>query len=241
MSLKVLSINIEGNKHFERWLPVVAAEAPDVLCIQEVFEADMPMIVAQLGFTMSHFAPTIKISTENKYKIAQRGLWGVGYCTNLLNSGVVEQYYAGSRSVKEFVRPEDNAHVLLKATVEKEGCSFTVATTHFTWTPNGSDSPEQHADFAALKSLLGLELDCILCGDFNAPRGGAIYSKFASILSDCVPPTVTTTIDPELHYAGALELVVDAFFASSQYAVEDFRVLAGVSDHKSLVASFRRI
>lgn len=241
MSLKVITINVEGSKHLERWLPYVQQEQPDVLCVQEVFQQDMPLVSSRLSFVGGHFAPMTNVTEENQYKIPPNGLWGVGFFTNLSHGLITEQYYSGSRDVQEFGKPNDVSRVLVKSTIEKEGQEFTVATTHFTWSPDGKDTPEQHADFAALKSLLGFTPDMILCGDFNSPRGGVMYNKFTEVFADGVPPAVVTTIDPNLHYAGPLQLVVDAFFYSPHYKAEQVRVQSGVSDHQSLVGSFSRV
>lgn len=100
----------------------------------------------------------------------------------------------------------------------------------------------QHADFARLKHLLAERSDYVLCGDFNAPRGGPIFSRFCDELGliDHLPADVTTTIDARFHYAGALELAVDTIFAAPHYAVTDVQVIEGISDHKGIVAHIAR-
>lgn len=41
IGMKLISLNIEGHKHIDRQLPFFEIEAPDVLCLQEVFEPDV--------------------------------------------------------------------------------------------------------------------------------------------------------------------------------------------------------
>ncbi|HEY5810705.1 MAG TPA: endonuclease/exonuclease/phosphatase family protein, partial [Povalibacter sp.] len=93
-----------------------------------------------------------------------------------------------------------------------------------------------------LKRALAAYPDYVLCGDFNAPRGRPLFSLFTDELglTDHLPPTVTTTIDPQLHRAGALQLVVDTIFSTPHYQVEDVQVLEGISDHKGILATLRR-
>lgn len=241
MSIKIMSLNCEGSKHIDRWLPFAHAQEVDVLCVQEVFEQDIPRISQTLGISDVHFAPMSIVSQENDYKIPLNGSWGVALFSKCAHGAVKEQYYAKSRTVGVFTEPNSVSRVLLSATFEKEGQEFTVGTTHFTWSSKGQDTAEQHKDFVALKSLLGLEPNMILCGDFNSPRGGVMYDKFLEVFADGLPAEVTTTIDPNLHYAGALQLAVDSFFYSSHYQPESVSVHSGLSDHQGLVGEFSRV
>lgn len=83
--------------------------------------------------------------------------------------------------------------------------------------------------------LLG-ERPLVLCGDFNAPRGGPIFSQFAERWRDCIPQHIATSIDPDLHRAGALQLMVDGLFTTADFAVSNVRMHCGVSDHKAITA-----
>jgi len=54
--LKLVSLNIEGSKHLDLVLSFLEREAPDVVCVQELFESDAPLFESRLG--MEHaFAP----------------------------------------------------------------------------------------------------------------------------------------------------------------------------------------
>ena len=79
----------------------------------------------------------------------------------------------------------------------------------------------------------------LLGGDFNAPRGGPIFARLARHWTDCIPADVTTSIDPELHRAGALELMVDGMFASPGVRVDSVRMHTGLSDHQGITATAR--
>jgi endonuclease/exonuclease/phosphatase family metal-dependent hydrolase len=76
----------------------------------------------------------------------------------------------------------------------------------------------------------------VLCGDFNAPRGKEIFSRLAAHWTDHVPLAHTTSLDPVLHRAGALQLMVDGIFSTPDYDVSGVRLHQGVSDHCAITA-----
>lgn len=237
MPVKLFNLNIEGDKHFQRWLPVALKEKPGVVCLQEVFGADMDFISDTLGMT-GYFVPTMDITEVNTYNISPRGLWGLGFFTNLEHSIPEVQYYAGEGTIAVFKRPEDSARALVTSRVTApSGEQFNIATTHFTWTHNGEANENQRKDLTALLEAVEQYPDIILCGDFNAPRGKEIFDHLASVFHDNLPPDVISTLDADLHYKkGTIQLAVDTIFSSGGYTISDCRVLTGISDHAGLVA-----
>ncbi len=240
MSLKLISLNIEHDKHFDRFLPFLETEQPDVVCFQELFLLDIPLIQQQLQMNFM-FVPKHIFDQETKYKISQRGIAGVGIFTRLpYRSGQVEPYGGDSSRLASFHQPLDSTHSLLSMVVEKAGATYCVATTHFTWSPNGLPNPEQRQHAQKFKQVLQSFPELILCGDMNAPRGGEIFKQLGDGFVDAIPPEVTTTLDSEFHYAGPLELVVDVLFHTKQYHAKSVQVIGGVSDHKAVVAVIER-
>ena len=80
----------------------------------------------------------------------------------------------------------------------------------------------------------------VLTGDFNAPRGGTIFDLLARTWQDCIPQDVTTSIDPVLHRAGALTLMVDGLFTTPHYHATEVQLHTGLSDHQAITASISR-
>ncbi len=240
MSLKIFTINIEGNRHFARWPQVVNQEKPDVLCLQEVYEVDVPFIEEATGLQGEFFA-MMNIAEENKYKLPPRGRWGVGYFTNLPTTGIPAHYYSKTAQVQDFTAPNDASRVFVVKTVEKDGVSYTVGTTHFTWSGGGEATDDQRADQRVFLEVLQQFPDIVFCGDFNAPRGGEIFAEFEKYFIDHLPKDVTTTIDSELHYAAPLELVVDTIFSTPHYKLSNVRAISGVSDHIGVVGEVERV
>lgn len=245
--MKLLTVNVEGHKHVDLICTLLTAEQPDVICLQEIFEVDVPLFQNALKnedqFQVM-FSPNANVVKQNQYGIAPMGKWGIAL---IVNRAFIQDsmhdfhqlFYVGEeRVVPEFVGPYSVRRSLLVAQLAVDGQSFAVATTHFTWTPNGQSSPQQHSDLKQLKLHLSNYNRFILCGDFNAPRGGEIYSKIAEGLIDHVPRDVLTTLDHTLHYAGMLNLVVDGVLSTPDIGSINTRVIDGVSDHKAIVVEF---
>ena len=236
MVISVVTLNIEGDKHFDRFIPVLQKLQPDVVCLQEVFKVDVPQLAAKLGFSEAaySFLPMTKILEENQYHIPPKGEWGVALFTKLEHSNFATFLYKGTAEIPTFTTPNSVNRGLLMTTVTKGETSVPIATTHFTWTGNGESSDEQRTDFKNLKNFVGMLPPHVLCGDFNSPRGKETFTLFETLYTDGLPKEVTTTIDGTLHYSGGLELVVDTVFYQAPLAVEKVTVLEGVSDHKGL-------
>ena len=150
--------------------------------------------------------------------------------------------YSEDTAVRVIREPNDERRVLVLTELMHQGRLYRIATTHFTWSPEGRMTELQTSDFARLQRVLSEYPDYVLCGDFNAPRGGGLFTKFVRELdlTDHLPPHVTTTLDGRFHRAGALERVVDTVFATPEYRVENVRVLEGLSDHKGILATVER-
>lgn len=245
--MKLISLNIEGDKHLEnRVLPFVQAERPDVVCFQEVFEVDVPRISQALGMG-AFFAPTTNIVDLNPH-LPPRGLFGVAQFTALPVTDRRESYYVGERAHPQrfFENENPNAQnrVLLSQTVIKDGHAFTVATTHFTWSPEGSYTEEQKHDFDALRNILVEFDELVLCGDTNSPRNGSpdnVFNTLARLYQDCIPAHYQTSVDSSLHKSGKqITLMVDGLFVTPQYQASEVRLVDGVSDHMAIVGEISR-
>ncbi|OGJ15602.1 MAG: hypothetical protein A2632_00210 [Candidatus Pacebacteria bacterium RIFCSPHIGHO2_01_FULL_46_16] len=233
-SLRSVTLNIEGHKHLARWVPVVKALEPDVVCLQEVFAVDLPEIEQQLGMRAS-FLPLSNILEVNRYKIHPLGLWGIAQLTKLPTRNRQAHQYGGDVVVPVFHEPNDSQRTVLSQEIEKNAAWHTIATTHFTWSKGGEITQLQREDFQRLATIIRSYDELVLCGDFNAPRGKELFTLFESLLIDRLPQVFTTTIDPNLHYGGDLQLVVDTIFTTAGYEVIGVHPFAGVSDHMGVV------
>lgn len=227
-NLRLFQLNVQNNKHWERITPFLNKESFDIICLQELNEEDAVRLKAELGLSL-HFVPRTKFSGK---------VQGVGIFSKFPIVATRAHWYGGIREIVDFVNgsPEEKfmsqQFMLTVADIEHEGDIITIVSTHFPWTPDGSASDEQRTAARALFEALKEEKSgFILCGDFNAPRGGEIWKLFAERYKDNIPEQYTTSIDKDLHRSGGLEYVVDGIFSTPEYAVSNVERICGLSDH----------
>lgn len=218
--MKLISLNIEGDKHLRQVISFLQKEKPDVICLQEVYEKDIPIL--SLG-KQTTFIPMGK----------NKNIVGVALVSSLPHDST-HHFYVGEGTIPSHHAANDVDRVLVKARIYSGTKIFTIATTHFTWSADGKTTSQQLADLARLLSFLQEEM--ILCGDFNAPRGDQIYQELLKHFKDNIPANVTTTLDPQLHRAGPLPYVVDYLWTTPTYLVRNIKLVPGVSDHQAIVA-----
>lgn len=241
--LKLVSLNIEGHRHLEeRVIPFLQAEQPDVISLQEVFLSDVSRLVKALDMD-SFYVPMAEIATQTVHH-EPLGRWGVAQFTRLPVISHGFAYYQGDlQHLPTFHPDEPNSmnRVVSWVEVQQGDQRFTCATTHFTWSTAGEATEEQRQSLVALEQVLDRYLpEVVLSGDFNAPRGRATFDRLAERYRDNIPPQYQTSIDPDLHKAGALQLMVDGLFTSPQFQVREARLQTGLSDHQGIVASITR-
>jgi endonuclease/exonuclease/phosphatase family metal-dependent hydrolase len=238
--VKLISLNIEGDKHLDRVIPFLKTEEADVICLQEVFGVHVDQIAQAVGMK-AVFAPSKIFAGPNRPGFQPLGEWGIAWMTKLQHTQVQVEYYAGQGPVPE--NNDDPNHAnrpIIWAEVIKNDLQYRIATTHFTWSPAGKIIPEQERDFRVLADLMASFDSLVLCGDFNAPRGEKLFSLFEEVLVDHLPKDIITTLDPELHRVADLKLVVDTIFSTPDYQITGVKTVSGVSDHQAVVGNVSR-
>lgn len=241
MALKLASLNIEGNKHFDKFLPFFKTEHPDVVCMQEVFSQDLPMLKQELEMKIAFAPMTIRPYTlEDPTSLA---IMGVAICTHLPLGSIEPVYYYGNSDMLPLFRYRDETRQhrpLLLVTTEKDGEAIVIATTHFMVTEQGVTTDYQRRDLNSLLKILNRLPEVVLCGDFNAPRGGEIFDTLAKQYTDNIPPEYTSSIDGTIHRAGLLPYMIDGLFTTSHYKAEKVKLNSGLSDHLGITALISR-
>ena len=236
-TLQLLQLNIERDKHFDRIIPFLAEHKPDVVCVQEISEHSVPRLES-LGYT-SYFVPMNNREAEEGRFVQGVALfslapmhrtWAVQYGGPI---GDLPEY----RDESEAIKHDSQQYVAIFGEVTKDGTLFRIGTTHFPWTAGGEASDFQRADMQNLISVLDEIGSFVFTGDFNAPRGGEIFSLLAKSYKDDVPAQYTSSIDGSLHKAGPLPYMVDGIFSTPDYHVSDVTMHTGVSDHCALTAT----
>jgi len=240
--LKIASVNIEGNCHLERVIPFLKKQNVDIICLQEVFSNNLIFFEQQLE-KKSYFCANAKLTEPNGFRFEPLGEWGTAILTNLPVLERGQHYYFGkSQYIPELIpyNSDSRCKALQFVNVVYENIVFTVATTHFTWSPNGKPDLKQWRDLKQLLPILKDLKSFTLLGDFNAPRGTAVFSELSKYYQDNIPSSIKSTIDGTLHRSGPINLVVDGIFTTSDYYASNVEVHTGVSDHCALIANIQR-
>ncbi len=235
--MKLISVNIEGNKHLHRVIPFVRIEKPDVICVQEILLEDFTFFGLEVGMK-GYFVPMVYDTFSHAGK-----LMGLGIFSKYEMKDILKQYYAGSEEQVTVMDPHMgyDTHLLvqcavLSCVIEINDVKFKVATTHAAWTPNGEVTDYQLRDIDSMFLALDKIGQFILAGDFNAPRGRAAFAKLAERYKDNIPEKYTTSLDQELHRVPGLQRMVDGLFTTPTYVAKNVRLISGVSDHMAIVA-----
>jgi endonuclease/exonuclease/phosphatase family metal-dependent hydrolase len=241
-ALSVLTLNVEGQKHLAKVTQLLERLQPEVICLQEVFAVDLPQLAATVSGEF-FFVPTVNINKPNNFGFAPVGENGVAIITRLPHGECEARQYHGTAlpEVNDQDSNTPNRVVLwLDVALPETNDWVRIATTHFTWSPGGEVIPLQTQTIEKLLEIYSKEIKTgLLCGDFNAPRGNSIYQRLTQQLTDNIPATVKTTLDPDLHRAGQLDLVVDYFFTTPGYRVDSVECINGVSDHLAVFGQLR--
>jgi len=247
--LKLIFLNIERSKHLDLVIPFLQKEQADVVCLQEVDEKDMPLITKTIEAQSYAFSPMLRAAQE-----VERPVVGIGVFSHLPALRIDEYYYAGSRQElpeqTHDMQPTDvecpGNEAVSVLDVQIDGNIYRIASTHFAWSPQGKATDRQRTDMQALLRVVSTLGEFVLCGDFNAPRGGEIWNELANRYQDNIPPEYKTSIDVNLHRAGKdrpqelADKMVDGLFTTPHYKASGVRLVSGVSDHMAVVATISR-
>lgn len=233
--LRVVTLNIDWNKNLKRVLPFLAERRADIACLQEVRKDALPALSRAAG-EYYFFAPMTLGSLHGAPCPV-----GIALFSRLpLRFGTFGYYVGDPRRIVELKetseesRRKTTARAVAFCGVEKDGVRYTVATTHFTWTGNGKPDEFQRKDLQKLLDIVHRAGECVLCGDFNAPRGGEIFTTLSQSFTDNVPPCYTSSLDPETHHLKQVKAMVDGIFSTPAYTVSGVQMHSGISDHCAL-------
>lgn len=242
--LRLLHLNVEGSRHFERIYPFLEKQKPDVVCMQELPEGEV-IHLAKILNADSFFLRLREIDGD---------VQGVGIFSRYPIVSQKEEWYGGSKDELPIYddtnygsRYTTSRYSVAVCDIEKEGERYRIATTHFPVSKHGEVDEYQKAAFKGLLPVLETCESFILTGDFNAPRGGEIFSALAARYTDNVPKQYETSIDTTLHRAVCagkkdeiIDKMVDGLFSTDGYTVSEVEMICGVSDHCALVATISK-
>jgi endonuclease/exonuclease/phosphatase family metal-dependent hydrolase len=243
--IKLISVNIEAHKHLDLIIDFLQREQPDVVNMQEVFEVDMPRLIEATGM-WGKYVGTTNVDEPSIHNPDVLGSMGIAQLSRLPVVAEGADFYYLHNNEERLPKFFDHANPnsIHRAVSWLRVGEYTIATTHFTWSPEGSFTPLQQENMAEMLKVLDQMGEFVFTGDFNSPRQGEgdnVFHTLARKYQDNIPAEVTTSIDGQFHKAGALELMVDGVFSTPEYRVSEVRMVNGVSDHLAVVAMVERV
>ncbi len=264
--MKIVSINVQKNRHTKDVLDFLIKEAPDIVCLQEVFQEDIDLYEKELKMK--------GVYTHNiMFRIEDDTVHDQG-CAILSRFPIISHYIIPYTNINDYWADREfsadrhsetesdrisiikiNDRKLLVADIAKDGAKYRIATTHFTWGYYGYVDKEskqfvfetdeevldfQVADTERLLKVIELLDEVVLCADLNAPRGRKVFDMLASVLKDNIPGEYKGSIDGRYHRHGALPLMVDTLFTTKHYEVRNVVLKDGLSDHMAVVGELEK-
>lgn len=236
MSVSFFSLNIEADRHLDKVSNYLDSKMPDIVFLQEVYKIHAEKLALQFGYHLS-FAPHVDFNiSEHIFK--PLGEWGIATLTKINPTNIQLDYYSEHPVVipHEFMKILKHPRALLVTELVIEGKKYCFANTHFTWALTSDADVAQLPDYLRLQKLLDKLPSFVLAGDLNASRDSRVYHELASRYIDQLPVDVKSTLDPILFRKPDLKIVVDHLFTTSDYLVDEVRVLTGLSDHCGIAA-----
>jgi exonuclease III len=243
--MKLISLNIECNFHLDLVLPFLKLEKPDVICLQEVLEADFPNIKKELG--LEGVFQAFDYVRSSHYPTIQGQKVGLAiFAKEIKNSGYI--FYAGKESnldesFDKYKSDETiyrNKALLWIETMNERGILHKVVNIHLPVTKEGAVTPYQLETCDKLMEKLKNLGEFVLCGDTNAPRGKEAFAKISSVYKDNIPTEYQTSIDQNLHKVKGIQFMVDGLFTTVSYTATNVKLVDGVSDHMAIVANIEK-
>src|SRR5580693_537269 len=90
--MKLISVNIEGRKHWDLLDPFFDTEQSDVICMQEVWQTDAERFAAQRSMHYA-FAPMLLKHVDDSDPSSPLEPWGVAMFSHVPLSNVRIEYY----------------------------------------------------------------------------------------------------------------------------------------------------
>lgn len=253
-SLKVVTLNVgRGFSHGSMQTVYGFLSQPrwDVACLQDVCETHLDELT-RLFPAAQVFAPMTKhpigkvrvpvgIGIFSKWPFKSKSVYAyVGHTDPVPNLDGVEVNEFGNARPKDLKRVrETESRLAVFVEVEVLGAWFKIGTTHGPWVPEGVPDDHQREAMKGLGTIMGNQGSCVMAGDFNTPRDAEAYEIFLarSMGTDCVPRTITNSVDWKMRGKEGPDVLVDYFFTRESYYVQDVQIHFGISDHAALSAT----
>jgi endonuclease/exonuclease/phosphatase family metal-dependent hydrolase len=240
--IKLISVNLERDNHYNTVLPFLDKEKADVICLQEAPESFSEHLKQRGYFTF--FAPMAVFPLVDSL-----GAVGILVATKLPQFSHSQYFHRSDELITEY--DYDNVEQTLSlayimTSLKTPSGNFAIATTHMIDTRDGKENPLQTKAVKSMLEKLRSEPEHLICGDFNMPRGfNNLYKVVTEEYRDEIPEEYQSSLDKNLHRLGNTgvadhifkDYMVDYIFTKPPYLVKDIHLEFGVSDHAAIVAN----
>lgn len=244
--MKLISINIECNKHTDTVLGLIKKEKAEVVCFQELLAEEFEFYKKELALP-GVFQPWGYFNSPTCQELIGRKQGVAIFAKDILESGSI--FYAGKeenifKSFAEYAGNEElqkNKALIWANTKNDKGEIFKFITTQLPVTKEGEVTPYQLEVIDSMLSKLNNLGEFVLCGDMNAPRGHESFRRIAEKYKDNIPEGYKTSIDQNLHRVKGIQFMVDGLFTTPAYKALEVKLVDGISDHMAVVALINKI
>lgn len=237
--MQFLSLNVEGIRHTTRVQKLIGDTNPDVICLQEAPES-MADSLRVHSYHVTFVPLTLRHKNDREFRE------GILIATRAPHTATTHLYHTTSDKLEVFEKSRYR-ETMRKAVLLVDCGGFRIATTHFTWTPNGEIADEfQRTDLTALLLYLSTQSPHIICGDFNIPRfHNELYEQLITHYTDAIPLTYTSSLDSTYHRLATnpekahlfTDFMVDYLLTQPPFLADDVELIFGISDHAAIVAT----
>lgn len=240
--MKLITLNIEGERHYDSVTSLIKNESADVLCLQEVPEK-YAKCLEDLGYYTTFALRCFKSQEGPEYKD------GIVVATKSEHSAKTHYYYEYPDKPDDIFIDEigrRSCHQpLLYVSVMVDNFEYRIVNTHFTWSVDGFVNNAQKEDLESLLEYTQTLPPHLLSGDLNLPRiHNQLYKNVTNSYLDNIPRHIKSSLDPQLHRIvnnpkdahHINDFMVDYIFSQPPYLVSNVELRFGVSDHAAVIA-----
>lgn len=246
--MKLVTLNVERNKHTKTVYDFLEKEQSDIICLQEATQEHQTHLNKK-GYKTVFIPRCRSIHDEVEY------IDGTILASRYPMKHTPYYYYKTTEEIPlDVFNPEvqrkENHQAFILGEIDVDGEIFYVATNHFTWTPDGrTPNQAQIDDMESFLKLVQTLPPHIMCGDFNIPRlHNYLYEDLLTFYKDAIPAEYKSSMDKKLHRLGDdaskrimfTDFMVDYIFTQAPYRAENIRLEFGVSDHAAVVGNIHK-
>lgn len=243
--MKLISLNIELNRHPETVEKFIVSGQADVICLQEVLEEDFLNIKEKLKLE-GIFQPWSYVKSPYYSDLIGQKQGVAIFAKNIINSGYVFHFGKEENLLRpfgEYMSDEKfkNNNTFLWVDISFGDKTFRFINVQLPVTNEGEVTPRQLEIIDKLLAELDSFGEFVLCGDMNAPRGKESFARLANRYRDNIPLEYKISIDPKLHRSrGDAKFMVDGLFTTPGYSAANVKLTDGVSDHLAVSAEINK-